>query len=280
MVDNHLIETFLSLGVDLRPLSLKLQLRPQSDQPFKPSVHKFKPPKQEEFVKSESKPSTGIQPSDISLKTEDLEISDTQILNEEELFVDNKPIAQPTIRRGTKRKAAQNLNLVDDISELWNEDSSSIFEDHENNQPMTPTNRRNKIRKTAETLNRSVDGDFWNDSNDMETEGFGPHEQKGEGDKSDEDKPLLKKPQKKRLSRKGNKVKGAQNQETSTGNFSGLQPWCSAEKMSEIKAELFSFPQDEGLRDPAMKFQCDRCVKGFKAKFKLEQVRVYNDRYF
>ena len=280
MVDNHLIETFLSLGVDLRPLSLKLQLRPQSDQPFKPSVHKFKPPKQEEFVKSESKPSTGIQPSDISLKTEDLEISDTQILNEEELFVDNKPIAQPTIRRGTKRKAAQNLNLVDDISELWNEDSSSIFEDHENNQPMTPTNKRNKIRKTAETLNRSVDGDFWNDSNDMETEGFGPHEQKGEGDKSDEDKPLLKKPQKKRLSRKGNKVKGAQNQETSTGNFSGLQPWCSAEKMSEIKAELFSFPQDEGLRDPAMKFQCDRCVKGFKAKFKLEQVRVYNDSYF
>ena len=277
MVDNHLIETFLSLGVDLRPLSLKLQLRPQSDQPFKPSVHKLKSPKQEDFVKSVSKPSTGIQPSEISLKTEDLEISDTQILNEEELFVDNKPIAQPTIRRGTKRKAAQNLNLVDDISELWNEDSSSILEDHENNQPMTPTSRRNKIRKTAETLNRSVDGDFWNDSNDMETEGFGPNEQKGEGDKSDEDKPLLKKPQKKRLSRKGNKVKGAQNRETSTGNFSGLQPWCSAEKMSEIKAELFSFPQDEGLRDPAMKFQCDRCVKGFKAKFKLEQVRIYDD---
>ena len=52
-----------------------------------------------------------------------------------------------------------------------------------------------------------------------------------------------------------------------------LHSWCSKEKLEEIKAELFDFPQDESLRDLSLRHQCDRCVKGFKVKYQFDQVR-------
>ena len=86
---------------------------------------------------------------------------------------------------------------------------------------------------------------------------------------------IVKRPRKKRITKRGNEVAGVK-LETTTGDFSGLQPWCSEEKLAELKEELFSFPQDESLRDPTMKHQCNLCVKGFNKKFKLDQVKFFS----
>ena len=40
-----------------------------------------------------------------------------------------------------------------------------------------------------------------------------------------------------------------------------------------IQEDLFNFPQDESLRDPSMRHQCDRCVRGFMLKPEFHQVR-------
>ena len=150
----------------------------------------------------------------------------------------------------------------------------------EESEPLQPKRkkRKRKAEKTkkvnAKTRQEAYE-DFWNDNDDVTNEESDVQVKDESGEVPDvEDEPVSKQPRKRRLTKRGNEVAGLKC-ETSTGDFSGLQPWCSEEKLAELKEELFSFPQDESLRDPTLKHQCGLCVKGFNKKFKLDQVQQH-----
>ena len=144
-------------------------------------------------------------------------------------------------------------------------------------EPLQPKRKKRKrkaekTKKVNSKQRQEAYEDFWNDNDDEDTDVQVKDES---GEVPDvEDEPVSKQPRKKRLTKRGNEVAGLKC-ETSTGDFSGLQPWCSEEKLAELKEELFSFPQDESLRDPTLKHQCGLCVKGFNKKFKLDQVQQH-----
>ena len=78
------------------------------------------------------------------------------------------------------------------------------------------------------------------------------------------DEPGEEKPKKKRGRPKGSGL--------GLGLGEGENP--KKDENGEVTQEdLFDFPQDESLRDPAMRHQCDRCVRGFMLKPEFHQVR-------
>ena len=87
---------------------------------------------------------------------------------------------------------------------------------------------------------------------------------KTESEDPDLDEPGEEKPKKKRGRPKGSGL--------GLGLGEGENP--KKDENGEVTQEdLFDFPQDESLRDPAMRHQCDRCVRGFMLKPEFHQVR-------
>ena len=82
-------------------------------------------------------------------------------------------------------------------------------------------------------------------------------------DHQDLDEPGEEKPKKKRGRPKGSGLLGLGEGENPKKDENG----------EVTQEDLFDFPQDESLRDPAMRHQCDRCVRGFMLKPELHQVR-------
>ena len=79
-----------------------------------------------------------------------------------------------------------------------------------------------------------------------------------------DDEPGEEKPKKKRGRPKGSGL--------GLGLGEGENP-KKDENGEATQEDLFDFPQDESLRDPAMRHQCDRCVRGFMLKPEFHQVR-------
>ena len=75
LINDHLIEVFMSLGVDLKPINWKLELVPKAatQGQFQPAVHKVKRPKRPVFIKTEPDvlPSSSSSSSTARLKAEE-----------------------------------------------------------------------------------------------------------------------------------------------------------------------------------------------------------------
>ena len=97
----------------------------------------------------------------------------------------------------------------------------------------------------------------------------------------DEDQPVLKKKKRGRKKKTESdnepgeekpKKKRGRPKGSGLGLGEGENP--KKDENGEVTQEdLFDFPQDESLRDPAMRHQCDRCVRGFMLKPEFHQVR-------